>query len=310
MTATMETAMHARHVPWYSIGKTVEGAPTSEEAIREAGLDWTVSLQPVYCSGMKADGRFGVIRKRIDPETHAIRKNLLGIVSGSYHPVQNREAFDFFDSLIGTEAHYESAGSLNAGKRVFLTAKMERTWTVADDEIETYLILSNAHDGYHALRAAVTPVRVVCQNTIAAAFRRARRSWSMTHNKDIFEKLREARHTRGLTAAYMDEFVEFGNRAADQKVSPAALETLVDDLFKPVKDTESSRKTSDRHKTAFELCLRQPDLTAYQGTAWGILNAVSDYETHTPRPHAVMRKLVDERLPLFNRAYDFLIQAD
>ena len=132
----------------------------------------------------------------------------------------------------------------------------------------------------------------------------------MTHNKDIFEKLREARHTLGLTAAYMDEFVEFGNRAADQKVSPAALETLVDDLFKPVKNTESSRKTFDRHKTAFELCLRQPDLTAYQGTAWGILNAVSDYETHTPRPHAVMRKLVDERLPLFNRADDLLIQAN
>ena len=122
----------------------------------------------------------------------------------------------------------------------------------------------------------------------------------------IFWTVRADAAQANSAASLRDFPSEMATQRAPQKVSPAALETLVDDLFKPVKDTESSRKTSDRHKTAFELCLRQPDLTAYQGTAWGILNAVSDYETHTPRPHAVMRKLVDERLPLFNRAYEKL----
>ena len=309
MAMTLESAMHIRQVPWFGIGTVVEEAPTSAEAMRLAGLDWEVVQKPVYCDGMKVPNRVGNVRMRIDHETHALEKNVLGIVSPDYHPVQNSEAFDFFDSLIGEEAHYESAGCLGEGRQIFLTAKMERRWTVADDDIDTYLLLSNGHDGCHALRAAVTPIRVVCQNTLNLALAKAKRSWMMFHSRDIKEKMREAQTALGLTAAYMDEFTEFGNRAVDAKVSAGQLEFLAGELFRPLEMTEASKKTMEKKMAEFEICLQAPDVRPYAGTVWGVLNAVSDFETHRGQTAAVLNKVLNDRLSLSKKAFAFLSGA-
>ena len=308
----LESSMHARNVPWFGIGTEVEEAPTAEEAIRKAGLDWKVIQRPVYCDGMLADNRVGNVRVQVDPETGEEKRNLLGIVSKDYHPVQNREAFGFFDSLIGTEARYETAGSIGEGRRIFLTAKMSKDWKVGDDDIDTYLLLSNGHDGGSALRAAVTPVRVVCQNTLNLALKKAERSWAMRHSRDIKIRLREAQEALGLTAAYMSEFVEFGNRATDTKVSAGVLEGLVKELFptpSTAQETERAKKNREERISAFENCLYAPDLTAYRGTLWGVLNAVSDYETHKGRQTATLRRVVNGRLNLLSKAQEFLLHA-
>ena len=181
--------------------------------------------------------------------------------------------------------------------------------TVADDAIDTYLLLSNGHDGYHALRAAVTPVRVVCQNTLNLALAGAKRSWTMFHSRDIREKIREARTALGLTAAYMDEFTEFGNRAADTKVSPGKIEFLADALFRPQEMTEASKRTMERKIAGFEACLRAPDVRPYAGTVWGVLNAVSDFETHRGQAAAVLNKVLNDRLSLTKKAFAFLASA-
>ena len=309
MAMTLESAMHIRQVPWFGIGTAVDEAPTSAEAMRLAGLDWEVRQKPVYCDGMRIPNRVGNVRVRVDRETHAVEKNVVGIVSPDYRPVQNREAFDFFDSLIGEEARYESAGCLGEGRQIFLTAKMERRWTVADDEIDTYLLLSNGHDGLHALRAAVTPIRVVCQNTLNLALAGAKRSWTMFHSRDIREKMREAQTALGLTAAYMDEFTRFGNRAVDTKVSAGKIEFLADVLFRPQEMTEAAKKTMERKTAEFEACLNAPDVRPYAGTVWGVLNAVSDFETHRGQASAVLNKVLNDRLSLSKKAFAFLAGA-
>lgn len=302
--------VYDRRLPWQGMGTTVNEAATSAEAIRLAGLDWEVIQRPIFCDGMVAPGILGNVRVEKDPDTGEMEKSLLGIVSQHYKPVQNREAFDFFDSLIGTEARYDTAGCLQGGRRIFLAAKMERDWMVGDDDINSYLLLSNGHDGGHALRAAITPIRVICLNTLILALKEAKQSWSIRHIGGIDEKVKEAQIALGLTAAYMDEFVEFGNRATDTKVSANLLESLADELFKPADSSEQAKKNAERRKSLFERCLYAPDLTAYQGTKWGVLNAVSDFETHYVRKQsAVIGKVLNNRLPLFSRASAFLAQA-
>lgn len=302
--------VYTRRLPWSGIGTAVEEAPTSAEAIRLAGLDWEVAQRPIFCDGMRAPGLYGNVRVEVNPETNETERHLLGIVSQHYKPVQNAEAFAFFDSLIGKEARYDTAGCLKGGRRIFLAAKMERGWTVGDDDIDSYLLLSNGHDGYNALRAAITPIRVVCMNTLILALKVAKQSWAIRHKGDVDSKVKEAQIALGLTAAYMDEFVEFGNRATDTKVSAGVLEALADELFKPLNDSEAAKNHAGQKKSVFEMCLRAPDLASYRGTLWGVLNAVSDFETHNVRiPSAVMGKVMNNRLPMFNKALHFLKQA-
>lgn len=305
----VETMFSARKVPWHGIGTVVEEAPTAEEAIKLAGLDWQVVQAPVFCGDFEAKDALGNIRERINPETGELEKSLLGIVSRDYHPVQNSEAFDFFDTLIGEEAHYETAGSLHHGKRIFLTAKMERRWTVGDDGIDTFLLLTNGHDGRHSLRAMVTPVRVVCQNTLNIAIKKVKRSWSIPHYRTIKDKIAEARQSLGLTVSYMDSFSEFGNRAIDTKVTPGVMEGLVDELFRNTPGYKTSEKTIEKKISIFEDCLRAPDLRPYAGTMWGVLNAVSDYETHRGKQLTVFKRVLNENMSKLSKAQKFLLDA-
>lgn len=294
-----------RRIPWHVTGTAVRGSETSAEAMRKAGLDWEVVQRPVYCDGAIIPGRYGMVRREVGKPNGVT----LGIVSKRYTPVQNVEAFDFFDSLIGGVAEYDRVGVLGNGSQIYLTAKLTEQYKVADDIIDTYLLLSNSHDGGSALRVAITPIRVACFNTLALAFRKAKRSWKVHHTRDIVRKMSIARESLGLTSAYMDAFREFGDRSADMKVGAGKLEALADALFSTTGDKKRGKTIEEKKRDQFEACLRAPDLAAYRGTVWGVLNAVSDYETHYGRYSRTMQKIVGNRLSLFDKAYAFLTQA-
>ena len=322
----LETVMRTRDVPWMgaNIGTVVDEAQTADEAIKLAGLDWKVSPKPIVCDGIVVPDRVGNVREYYDYDTPSVasffdtddggggqvKRNVLGIVSPRYKVVQNEEAFDFFDNLIGTEAKYETAGSIDNGRQIFLTAKMQKEWRIADDDIETYFLLMNGHDGYHPLRAAITPVRLVCNNMLYVAFKSAIRSWTLYHYKNITDKIKEARHALEISAQYMETLVDFGNRAADKKVSPETIEALTEELLTPEGKAKRSKETFEKRKSIFEKCLFAPDIKQYRGTAWGVLNAVSDYETHyIGTPTGRMKRTMNDQLKLLNRAKDFLYQT-
>jgi len=159
MPANIETMFYTRVVPWHGLGVCVEETLSSEEALEKSGLDWKVIQRPIMTStydhikGYKANIRESDNR-------------VLGVVTDRYKVVQNREAFAFTDALLGEGVTYETAGSINEGRKVWLLAKLPDNYTMEGEQIEPYLVFSNTHDGSGAIKVAMTPIRVVCQNTL------------------------------------------------------------------------------------------------------------------------------------------------
>ena len=150
--------------PWHGLGTVVETAPTIEEGIKLANLDWTVDLKEVAVDGNIVKGYKAAMRS--DTNT------CLGVVSDQYKILQNTEAFEFFQPFLDTEvASLETAGSLKNGKRVWVLAKINRDDMIIDknDRVEKYILLSNSHDGTAAIKVGYCPIRVVCANTLSAA---------------------------------------------------------------------------------------------------------------------------------------------
>lgn len=273
MSANVETMMYTRETPWHFLGVRVEEAPNSREALHLAGLDWTVDSRPVYDELIREIPGYKANVRSSDNKT-------LGIVTNRYKIVQNTEAFEFTDNLIGGDVHYETAGSLNGGKRIWLLAKLP-TRIILDDDVDPYLCFTNSHDGTGSIRACMTPIRVVCNNTLNLAFRTTKRQWSTKHVGDIEAKMAEARSVLRFADEYMEAMGFHAEKLAKTKVSPADLNAVLDEMF-PVKedDSECKKRNAAKAKEEIMVCYYAPDLANFLGTAWGAVNAISDFATH------------------------------
>lgn len=301
MPAEIESMFSHRQVPWHGLGTIVQDAPTSEDAIKLAGLDWKVERRPVYVDEDLIPDRVGLVRDR----DHKV----FGIVSDRYKILQNNVAFSIIDSIMGEGIRYETAGSLLGGEKVFMTCPWEHEWNVAGDEIKTYLLLSNSHNGKESLHITITPIRVVCMNTLQAALRKYKSNFSIPHFSSMKEKIYLAQQTLKLTADYMTEFCEFGERKAEQKVGEGTFEKLLETIF-PHKEGESwnKRMDIDFNRRQFERCVNAPDLRQFKGTAWALINAASDYETHfkKTKKERLMKDALNAKLEITNAVMDFL----
>ena len=179
MSAEVETMMFVgRERPWHGLGTMVEEAPDSREALIAAGLDWDVVQRPVFTQdGVKVPGYFANVRQQDG--------SILGVVTSRYKVVQNRDAFAFTDALLGDGVRYETAGSLMGGRKTWILAKLPTRYIIQGEQILPYLVFSNTHDGSGAIKIAMTPIRVVCNNTLNLALDTANRSWSIHHTGDI-----------------------------------------------------------------------------------------------------------------------------
>ena len=198
MPANVEIMFSVRETPWHGLGRIVMEAPASREALELAGLDWQVESRNIYSgNGAVISGYRANVRSTDDA--------VLGVVSDRYRIVQNEEAFQFTDDLLGEGVTYETAGSLQGGKKVWMLAKLPEKYIIAGDEVTPYLVFFNSHDGSSGVKVAMTPVRVVCQNTLNLALSTAKRSWSAIHVGDIRGKLEDAENTLLYADRYMAE---------------------------------------------------------------------------------------------------------
>ena len=278
MSANVETMMYVREKPWHGLGTKVDEAPNSAEALELAGLNWKVEQTPVYTADGTLIPNYKANRRNTD-------KSVLGIVTDRYQIVQNDEAFEFTDSIVGeTEngvVRYETAGSLNHGKKIWLLAKMP-TQKVLDDEVEPYMCFTNSHDGSGAIRICMTPIRVVCQNTLNMALSQAKRSWSTKHVGDIEAKLEEAKMCLELADEYMYNLGIEAEKLANATLRREQIDEILNEMF-PVDDLTSERKKSNiqQIKDEFYIAYFMPDIEKFRETAWGAINAMSDCVTHT-----------------------------
>lgn len=299
MPALVETMMYNRTVPWHGLGTKVDEAPTSADALRLAGLDWTVEQKNIQlCGGAKIQNYKANVRSSDG--------QVLGIVGDRYKVIQNSEAFSFTDDIIGGDVRYETAGSLNGGKKIWLLAKLPET-EIAGDKTEPYMCFSNTHDGSGAIKVCMTPVRVVCSNTLNLALDGAKRAWSVRHTGDLQSKMHEAKICLQMANAYMGELAKEADRLTNTTVTRAQLDQILEELF-PVDESSSQRGKENvkKLKDEFMVYYFAPDILKFRGTAWGAVNAMSDMISH----NAPRRKTANYRENNWGRIMDGHILMD
>lgn len=250
-------------------------APASEEALKIAGLDWKVLQEPIYTMGKEKIEGFKVNVRDTD-------RRVLGVVSDRYKIVQNQEAFSFTDELLGEGVRYETAGSLQNGRKVWLLARMPHEYIISGERITPYLVFFNSHDGSGAIKAALTPIRVVCQNTLNLALSTAKRSWSMIHTGNIQGKIQEARDTLFLAEKYMDSLGKEFESLRKKKLSDRQVQEYIEILL-PIEDGSTPQQIRNMKRLREDLKMRYydaPDLKDLGNNGYRFVNAVSDFATH------------------------------
>ena len=310
MPANVESMFYVRETPWHGLGTKVMEAPDSEGALIAAGLNWSVIQEPIFTGenepirGYKANIR--------DSD-----RRVLGVVTNRYKVIQNHEAFAFTDELLGQGVRYETAGSLQDGKKVWLLAHMPHEYIISGERISPYLLFSNTHDGSGAIKVALTPIRVVCNNTLNLALSTAKRSWSMVHTGDIRSKMQEARDTLFMAERYMDELGKEFEALRLKKLSDQKVMEYIEALL-PVEDGSTPQQIRNIERLREDMKIRYfdaPDLQDTGKNAYRFINAVSDFATHAKplRRTANYKENLFTRTaegnPLIDRAYQMMCAA-
>jgi phage/plasmid-like protein (TIGR03299 family) len=262
---------------WHGLGQIVNEAMTSKQAIELAGLNYLVSKTNAVAN---IDGKIISINDKF--VTYRKDTNFpLGIVGARYEVVQNEDAFLFFDSI--TEAGcamYETAGALGNGERIFISAKMPDFINIkgTEDNTEVFVLLTSSHDGSGSVVAAITPIRVVCQNTLNAALYGTQNKISIRHTSNVKQNLSNAHKLLGISHKYTEQLNECFNFLAKKNITDAQVKKLVADLFKSEKEDSSRIKNIQKAVFAsYNTGIGQADI---MGTAWGAYNGITHYLDH------------------------------
>jgi phage/plasmid-like protein (TIGR03299 family) len=279
---------YAGVAPWHGLGTAVPGVMTAEDAIRAAGLDWPVVSHPAFYAPdadatefKRAHGYKALVRGDNGAVLHVARE--------TYRPLQNSEAFDFADSIIGTgAAKYETAGALDGGRRVWLLAELTRAPLIVagSDEVRPYFLLHNSHDGTSKVRGILTPVRVVCHNTLSAALHGAKagEGFALRHTAGIVNRADDARRALGLVLKSYDELGAQFSHLAAHSFTDASLADYVAEVF-PLPTVGGDRALDNaraRQRAAVQLAHegKGNDVSAIRGTWWAAYNGATELLDH------------------------------
>ena len=310
MSANVETMFYVREKPWHGLGMEVSEAPASLDALVYAGLDWRVEQKEVYTEDGTPIPGYKVNVRSTD---HAA----LGIVSDRYKVVQNEDAFQFTDDLLGEGVTYETAGALQGGRKVWLLARMPQRYVIAGDEITPYMVFMNSHDGSSGVKVAMTPIRVVCQNTLNLALDNTKRIWAAKHTENILNRIHEARETLLLAEAYMGELGRGIDELSRIKLSDQKAMELMQEFFPVTEEMNGVQKKNnlrllnDMKRRYFDA----PDLSYVSRNGYRFVNAVSDFATHADplrktrnyNENLFLRTI--EGNPLIDKAYKLVLAA-
>jgi len=276
---------------WHGLGQVVQDYPTSREAIKFAGLDYTVEKRKLFTlnstnedPAIEVPDFFATVRTDTN--------NILGVVGRDYEVMQNENAFSFFDAIVGGDdgIQYETAGALGKGERIFITAKLPGYIKVgSDDLIEKYLFLTTSHDGLGSIMAAFTPVRIVCNNTLNAAFRNCSNAIKIRHTSNAKQRLEEAHKVMGISYRLSDYLEAAFDQWSKVRITDKEVMKLIQLAMVPNKEVlknlndgamdELSTCYKNMCDSVYEYAMSSPgqQTETTKGTVFGAYNSVTGY---------------------------------
>lgn len=266
-----------RTTTWHAIGKDVQECKDMEQVLRKSGLDYEVYKEPV---GVQDDkDRFEIVSNRFvtmrDTDRH-----MYDVVSDKFEIIQNRQAFDFVNYM-GDELQFEKAGETENGM-VYIIGKLPEV-NILGDAFTPHVLFRNGFNGKIKITAAICPLRIVCQNQFNFAFKNTENAVTIRHVQNAEGKLAEAREVLKMSADYMSEINAMAEQYVGIKLTPEQLEKVMEDLFPSDKTGEMNAYKRNRLETArtkFINAYNADDNGNFRGTAWGVINAYTDFITH------------------------------
>jgi phage/plasmid-like protein (TIGR03299 family) len=293
-----DSFMSVKEKAWHGLGQIIDRYPTSSEAIEHAGLDYIVEKRPLftYDTNNHVWGNPEAIPEIEVPNffatVRADTEQVLGVVGNDYEVVQNRDAFSFFDAIVGggDGILYETAGALGNGERVFITAKLPDYIRVGvKDWIEQYLFLTTTHDGLGSITAAFTPIRIVCNNTLNAAMNNHSGAIKIRHTASATDRLKQAHTLMGISKSLGSEMEGLFNQWANVRITDAEVKKLIQIAMAPNKEVlenlaEGKLELLSTHYTnivdnvyAYALGSQTQQMETTAGTVFGAYNSVTGY---------------------------------
>jgi len=287
-----------REKPWHGLGKVVNEAMTSHDAIKLAGLDYEVKLGKLYSTiydelpritqpsdVINVPNYFATYRKDT--------KDYFGVVGSRYEIVQNREAFSFFDEIVGKkEAMFETAGALGKGETIFITTKLPHYIKVGGkDIIEKYLLFTSTHDGSGSIKAMLTPIRVVCNNTLNQALRNNTNRITLKHTINVHDRLREGAKLMGLVNVHSENFQHCLNYLSTCEITVEQVNKFVNELYLSYTELELLNRANGRIEIVDEISSRKKNIindvlvsiddgigqNIFRGSAYWLYNGITTY---------------------------------
>jgi phage/plasmid-like protein (TIGR03299 family) len=276
-----------REPAWHGLGTVFTEEKTTAEMLEAANLNgWNVRLEDMEIpSHLTSDKTYQYV-VRTNPTTNT-QIDVLGVVGERYHVLQNEDLFSFGDNILDGGGRWETAGAIKGGRVVFGSLALERE-TVLDpsgvaDKVKTYLLINTSHDGSIAIQASITPVRVVCANTLNLALGSRKKkngikqSFKIRHTQTANGKVQIARETLGLANAYMDEFDIMAKAMIEKEVSAKDFNDIILAAYpKPEKDSKGSLKKWENKVDVINDIYTGEFNGMIAGSAWGAFNALTE----------------------------------
>jgi len=280
-----EVAFALRGEPaWHKLGTVFDKDAhlTTSGMLETAHLNnWDVRLEDITIPEGYRSKDLGSLVLRTNPFDGGT--DVLATVGNRYKVVQNEDLFNFADGILDGGAEWESAGSIKDGRVVFGSLTVPREFILdpegANDKTVTYLLVHTSHDGSTAVQANITPVRVVCQNTLNMALANSKQSFKIRHTATVNGKIDEARRVLGLTFAHMDTFESMAQELFATQITDNQFTALINSLY-PEPEDGSAKVAGTRHTEKVDLLqhlyLNGETNANIKGTAWGALNALTE----------------------------------
>ena len=273
----VETMAYAGELPWHGLGVKVIDDLSPEQMMEKAGVNWSVEKQDLVTSG-------GSTVKTKQALVRSSDGLVLDVVGKGWNPVQNADAFNFFEEYVRAgDMQMHTAGSLNDGKMVWALAKANESFELFNGDVtENYFLFSNPHEFGKAIDIRMTPIRVVCNNTLTLSLSTSSDAMLKVNHRKEFD-VAEVKETLGIAKEKMEQYKSMAEFLGSKRYTSENIVEYFNEVFGSVakeKVDGVTPFTSNNAKNAMEYLDTQPGANFAQGSFWNAFNTVTYMTDH------------------------------